>query len=166
MQQGEDAIMRNFAAQGGRGGGDAMKAIAEYGQNFASNEFDKYAQRQMGLAGAADANGMSKAGQLAGLATGYGQGAANLSQSYGQGMAGLATGQGQSLGDVYMTTGQGLAGLGMQASGINANLAGQQSGAVMAPVQYAGGAQQAQQNFNNTLLTAGGQVGAAYVGAQ
>jgi hypothetical protein len=147
LQQGQDAIQHAASAAGGRHGGDTLKALSEYNQNFASNEFNNYAQRQMGLAGAADQNSLGRAYQTAGLAQSYGQNAAGmsqqygqnaagLSQQYGQGMAGMATQQGQSLGQLYSGQGSQLAGLGMQGAAVNAGITqGAMSALAPAPTQ-------------------------------
>lgn len=40
MQQGQDAIQRSAAAAGGLQNGGTLRALTEYGQNFASNEYN------------------------------------------------------------------------------------------------------------------------------
>ena len=56
MQQGMDALQNSAAARGGLMGGDTGRALAEYGQNFASNEFqnafNRYQQNRQFRAGA------------------------------------------------------------------------------------------------------------------
>ena len=136
-QQGEDAINRNFAASGGRGGGDAMKAIAEYGQNFASNEFDRYAQRQMGLASGADQGDWRRRAGLADLYSGTG------AQE-----AGIMTGTGTSLANLFSGAGVAQANLGIGAAGQAANLSA-------LPVQYAGGGGRAQSEMLQQLTKLG-----------
>jgi hypothetical protein len=133
LQQGQDAIAHAASAAGGRHGGNTLKALVDYNQNFASNEFDKYANRQMGLAGAADQNELSALLNQAGrndqmAATGY-QGdlgltnaLAGAAQNYTQNLAGASNQQGQTLGQLYTGQGSQLAGLGMQGAGINAGL--------------------------------------------
>ena len=111
MQQGEDAIMRNFAARGGRGGGAAMKAILEHGQNFAANEYQNYVGRQLGMAQGADQTDFARNSSLAGIYMNTGQGA-----------AGIHTGTGSQVSGVYQNTGNNLAGVGMQGAGINAGV--------------------------------------------
>lgn len=121
LRQGQQAIENAASARGGRHGGDTLKALSEYNQNFASNEFNNYANRQIGLAGAADQNSTNRAGTLAGLAVGEGQQGAGLVSQYGQNMANMNMGQGQTLGQLYANQGQQLAGIGMQGAGLVAN---------------------------------------------
>lgn len=178
LSQGQDAINHAASAAGGRHGGDTLKALAEYNQNFASNEFNNYANRTMGMAQGADQNDFNKNAALAGLASQYGQSSAGISQQGGQSEAGLATLYGQQQGDAYgqwgqqqsgtmMGQGAGLADIYSQAGANKANVsigaAGQNTGisqslmnAYGAPVQYAGGAQAAQgQGAMNALMLAG-----------
>lgn len=133
LQQGENAIEHAASAAGGRHGGDTLKALAEYNQNFASNEFNNYAQRQMGMAGSADQFDYNRQAGLAGLASGYGQNAANMYGQYGSGMMNSYTGEAGGLSNLYSGQGQQAAGLGMQGAGINAGITQSMMGAMAAP---------------------------------
>lgn len=157
LQQGEDAIMRSAAARGGRMGGDTLKALQEHGQGLASQYFDKYAAREMGLAG-----------QMSDLAAQYGQNQASLGAQYGTALAGLEQGRGQdlsqaygqhrygsagaqeqlgsNLANLYNTLGQNQASTAMGAAGENIGLAGTMANAYSMPVQYAGQDQAAHAN--------------------
>lgn len=124
--QGQQAIQNMQAAQGGRLGGAAAKALVDYNQNFASNEYNNAANRRLQEYGAAQgadsqslaaqnslANLYAGAGsQAAGMAYGAGQGGANI---YGQGASQLAniySGMGQQLGQQAANAGQSLGQLG------------------------------------------------------
>jgi hypothetical protein len=129
QQQGEQAINRQAAAQGGRGGGATMKALADYNQGLASQEFGNYAARQQSAAGLESGYLQSQAGRAdqAGLAA-QGYRAAGLGQlgqygmQYGQGMSGMGVGQGQALSGMSTQQGQQLGamayGYGSQRSGM------------------------------------------------
>lgn len=153
LQQGEDAINRMAAAQGGRHGGETLKALAEYNQNFASNEFDQYAQRQMGLGSS-----------LANLYAGQGQQLANAYSGYGSNMANMYNAQGNNLANLYSQAGTNMANLGIGAAGQNSQLSQAMMGAIAGPVQYAGGPQQAQSNFLGGLasMAAGKALGSLF----
>lgn len=121
LQQGEQAINRAASAQGGRNSGRTLQALQAHGQDLASQEFGNYANRAMGMAGAADQSNlaamMNQAGrsdaamqqqrgaqmqlaqaglgaqsQLGQLAYGYGSQAGGMQQGLGQGLAGLYQG--------------------------------------------------------------------------
>lgn len=132
LQQGEDAIMRSAAARGGRMGGDTLKALLEHGQGLASQEFGNAYNR----AAMADQADMGRAQSLAGLFSGTGSQA-----------AGIHAGTGSQLGQMLYGSGQNLAGLGMQAADNRIGIANAKAGLAMAPVQFAGGAEQANANF-------------------
>lgn len=99
MQQGQDAIERSAAARGGLQSGGTLKAINEYGQNFASNEYGNAYNRfnndrttrfnrlsSIAGAGQTATNEVSQAGQNFGAQAGQNAiGAANA-----QGAAGIA----------------------------------------------------------------------------
>jgi hypothetical protein len=112
---GQQALDRQRAAAGGRLSGAALKAAAEYGQNFASNEFNNAAQRDAQLRGMQMQQGQNLGNlaygfgsQQAGMMNQYGQNMANLygnqagaAQQYGQNIAGLNTGIGGQLAGIY-----------------------------------------------------------------
>lgn len=155
LQQGLNAIEHSAAARGGRAGGDTLKALQEYGQNFASNEYNNYANRQIGLAGAADQNSLGRAYHLS-----------DLSSDYGKNMATNANLYGQNMGQLYTNQGSQLAGIGMQGAGINAGLT-QSAVGVYAPTQQGPSGMQQIAGIGGMALGAylGGPGGAA-VGQQ
>lgn len=143
QQQGEEAINRQAAAQGGRGGGATMKALADYNQGLASQEYGNFAQRQQAAAGlyegqanrttqgqlAAQSNAMGLAGmgygaqgQLAGMAGQYGQSQAGLSAAGGESLGGMATDAGQFGAGLETQYGQDLSGANERAAGLNAGM--------------------------------------------
>lgn len=65
LQQGQDAQNNQFAARGGAFSGNALKALADYNQNMASNEYGNWWNRVAGLAGVGQAatNQVTAAGQ-------------------------------------------------------------------------------------------------------
>lgn len=136
LKQGEEAINRQAAAQGGRGGGATMKALADYNQGLASQEYGNFAQRQQAAAGlqsgylqsqaarqdaaqlAAQGNAMGLAGmgygaqgQLAGMASQYGQSRAGLSAAGGNALGNMATEGAAARAGIQSQYGQDLAGL-------------------------------------------------------
>jgi hypothetical protein len=91
FQQGQQALENSAAARGGALSGNALRAIADYGQQAASQEYGaEYARRmaELGL-------GQEATGQMAGLSSAQGQLLANLFQGEGQGLAGLYGNQAQ-----------------------------------------------------------------------
>src|SRR3990167_9690943 len=72
LQQGEQALGRSAAARGGRLGGAQLKALADYGQGMASQEFGNFAARRQGeagLLGSSDAQRLAQSPSLAPLAS-------------------------------------------------------------------------------------------------
>jgi hypothetical protein len=124
LQQGQDTIQHAASAAGGRHGGDTLKALSEYNQNFASNEFGNYVNRQnnvmgqmMGLAGmgnqaASQMAGMQygAGGHLGDMYGGMGSQAGQMGMQYGQGMSGLYGMQGSQMADLLTGGAQAAAG--------------------------------------------------------
>lgn len=142
LQQGEQAIGRNRAAKGGRGGGAAMKELTQFNQGLASQEYQNAFGRQAGLAQGVDALAAQQAGmgQQAALAAQRNQmglaqqGLGALGQmgamQYGGGqqLAGLGMGGAGQLAGLQMGLGQGLAGLGVGLGQGRAGMFGQMGG--------------------------------------
>lgn len=130
QQQGEQAINRSAAAQGGRLGSSTLQRLAEFNSGLASQEFDNFAQRraqEAGLAQNVDARDLAIAAQQAGLAQGRGSSLANLDLGNAQNIANAQLGRGSAMANLYMNS----AGL----------LSGQGAAALpmyQAPTQYAG----------------------------
>lgn len=87
LQQGQQALQRQFAARGGRVSGAAMKAATEYGTNYATTGFNVEYQRRQ-----------DRLNRLAALA-GIGQTATQASGQAGMSMAGNVGNMIQSQGD-------------------------------------------------------------------
>lgn len=127
QQQGEQAIMRAGSAQGGRMGGDKLKALAEFNQNLASQEYGNFANRRQAEVGALSGSDAQRAGLLMNQA---GRRDAALSQQQQAQMALAQAGIGAQTGIAGMDErqGQGIAGMygaeGSQLSGINQGIAG------------------------------------------
>lgn len=129
QQQGEQAINRSAAARGGRMGGATMKALSEFNQGLASQEYGNFAQRQQAAAGlqsgllqnqagrmdqaALAAQGYRASGmsQLGGLGMQYGQGQAGMSAQGGQALGGMAYGYGSQGAGIQGDYGNTLAGM-------------------------------------------------------
>lgn len=94
MQQGQEALERSAAARGGLNSGGTLKAITEYGQNFASNEFQNAFNRF-------NSNQANRFNRLSALA-GVGQTATNqlgqAAQSYGTNVGNIAVGNANAQG--------------------------------------------------------------------
>ena len=67
LGQGEQAVTQNKAVNGLLGSGSALKALTNYGQGAASQEFGNY----LGYLGNQQQTGLSAANALAGVGTGY-----------------------------------------------------------------------------------------------
>jgi hypothetical protein len=97
MDQGQQQIDRKVAAMGGRVSGQAIKAAARFGTNYATTGYT-----------AADQRRNDRLNRLAALA-GIGQSATNASASAGSAMAnnisGLVTGQGNAAGGGILAQG-------------------------------------------------------------
>jgi hypothetical protein len=104
LKQGEDTVLSRASATGGLASGRTLKALTEYGQDYASNEYDKFLDRyyqslvpyqfltQMGQGAAAmqSAQSMQLGSSLAGS---Y--------RALGSGLSATAMAQGSSLANIY-----------------------------------------------------------------
>ncbi len=96
LQQGEEAINRSAAARGGRLGGATLKALSEYNQGLASQEFGNYANRAIGMAQGADSQNMQALLNQAGR-----QDQASLAaQANAMGLTGMGYGAQSSMADL------------------------------------------------------------------
>lgn len=112
LNEGLKGVERGAAARGGRHGGATMKALAKYGQNMASQEYDKSYQRFNNDYGNAynrfnsdQANRFNRFGNLAS----YGQNANNaltgISTNFANNMSNNAMAQGNAIGAAEMAKG-------------------------------------------------------------
>lgn len=146
QQQGEQALERSQAAQGGRVSGESLKALSEFNQGLASQEFQNFQNRRMSELGAAQQSDASlnalvtnQAGRQDSAASQAMQAQLGLGQ---QGInaqlqsAGLSAEAGRMLSSQGMQAGGALAGLlqsgGQQQAGLAGDfasqIAGQQAG--------------------------------------
>lgn len=108
LDQGMNALRNQQAAAGGRFGGAAGKALEDYAQQSASQEFGNYANRQnsaFGAAQGADAQSLQAQGALAGLYGNAGSQAANIATGTGQNAAGVYGQGANALAGLYGSTG-------------------------------------------------------------
>ncbi len=112
LAEGQKAIERSQAARGLLGSGQTLKAITEYGQNIASQEYGNYMNRLSGLAGVGQATTV-QTGQF---------GASAAAQTGG---AIEAAGRARASG--YLGTGQALGGVASDVAGLTGYYVGQQS---------------------------------------
>lgn len=96
LQQGEDAIGRSAAATGGLFSGAAGKALNDYAQNTASQEFDNYLNRLFGMSG----SGQTAATNLGSMRMGNGANLANLQSGIGENQANRVMNQYNALGSM------------------------------------------------------------------
>lgn len=165
LKQGEQAINRQAAAQGGRGGGATMKALADYNQGMASQEYAAADQRRRsdvqqlsGLLGqeAGFANASDQYRQAALFNQAGRSDAAGLSAKANQlGLAGMGYGAAGQLAGIYGESGKSLAdlfqGSARDLSSIQASLAGQQAQSALSTASQQSGLEQslASQNASN-----------------
>jgi len=147
QEQGEQAIGRMAAAQGGRLSGRTLKEMSRFNQGLASQEYQNFAARraqEAGVAGQYDAQrqqmlqnqaaremqaGMAVGGLQAGTAQqmaqariGLGQYGAGLQANQGQQLAGMSMTSAQQQAAANMAGAQGLMGARMQGSQALANM--------------------------------------------
>ena len=75
--EGMDAVNSGWAGSGMLQSGAALRGIQEYGQNFASNEFNNY----MALLSGQQGTGLQAAGAQAGVGVNYANAASNINQA-------------------------------------------------------------------------------------
>jgi hypothetical protein len=92
-QQGMLAANRSLAAQGLTGSGAQAKALTQYGQGYASNNFNNYLQQLAGLAGM----GQNAIGSLGSIGNQAGTNVNNISNSLAGTQAGGILGQAGSI---------------------------------------------------------------------
>jgi len=112
LSQGNDNILSNAAATGSLASGRTLKALTEYGQDYASNEYDKFINRYyqsltpyQSLAGL----GQTTATNLGQQGISTGNAVASNITSAGNNLANLYQGTASQLGQIYTNTGNNLA---------------------------------------------------------
>ena len=109
MQQGQQAIERSAAARGGALGGGTLKALANYGQDYASNEYQNAFSRW-------NTQNNEQFNRLAGIA-GVGQTANAADQAAGQ--ASLQTTSNAQMGAANASAAAGIAGANSLTNALN-----------------------------------------------
>lgn len=110
LGQGMDAINSGYAGAGTLQSGAAMKAINEYGQNFASNEFGNY----MGMLGNQQAAGVTSGGALAGVGIDFANNVSRENTMNAANQANALTSRQSPIANVLGTLGGGLFKYGMK----------------------------------------------------
>lgn len=93
LQQGANAINQNAAARGLAGSGGTLKALTDYGQAMANQQYGQYQNRLQGLA----TQGQQASGQAFQGSLQSGNELANLGLNYAQEEGGIYSGVGQGL---------------------------------------------------------------------
>ena len=121
LNQGVDAIENSAAARGTLNSGNTLRGLMEYGQNFASNEFNNYSNRLAALAGVGQSTATNIAGQSANTAAGIGSAVQNAGAARASGYAGMANAVGNTTNQLSMLYGMQNGGVlyGMQNGGVN-----------------------------------------------
>jgi hypothetical protein len=91
LAEGEKAINAAAAARGMAGSGATMKALTRYGQDFATNEYDKVYGRQY-----------NRLSSLAGIGNNATSNMVNVAGNYGAGVAGNQMGLGNAIGSAHI----------------------------------------------------------------
>jgi hypothetical protein len=95
LQQGTNALNNMYAARGQLQSGAAMKAIQDYGQNTA---LQNYFMPYMSLLGGQQAVGAQAGSAVAGVGSSFGNTAANINSNFGNAATGINAGMGGAIG--------------------------------------------------------------------
>lgn len=118
LAEGTKALERSAAARGGLYSGATGKALTNYAQGAASQEFQNSYGRLLPLANM----GLQTAGQLSNLAVGQGRDLAALSAGQGRDIANLTTGQADRVSAIRQGQGSYLGNLAMQDGLLDLNI--------------------------------------------
>lgn len=94
MKQGLDAVNSGYAGAGTIKSGAAMKAVSDYGQGMASQEFGNY----LGALGSQQGVGLTAAGSQAGVATNFANSLGNIYMQNGANQANASLAKANALG--------------------------------------------------------------------
>lgn len=127
LEQGNKNILSNASATGGLASGRTLKALQEYGQDYATNEYQTFLKNYFDLAGM----GERVSGGLANMAMRHGENVGNAQSAWGQsawnefaGKAELQNSLGVNLANIYQGGGKDIANI-MGQTGTNlANIYG------------------------------------------
>lgn len=147
LEQGNKQLTANAAATGNLASGRTLKALTEYGQDYASNEYDKFINRFY--------QSLTPYQSLAGLGQTTATNMGNQAVATGNSVAAAERGAGNALASIYSQTGSNLSSL------------YQNSGNVMASNYMNQGNALAQGYLNQGQISAAGQINAsnAWTGA-
>lgn len=95
LKEGTRAVEGSAAAGGGLYSGATMKALAEYGQDYATNAYDNWLNRVGGVM----STGQASAGQQAALGQNFANNQSNILQSAGNARSAGAIGTGNAIND-------------------------------------------------------------------
>jgi hypothetical protein len=123
FDEGQNAVQASAAAAGGLNSGKTLKALTQYGQNFASNEYGNHMNRLAGLANI----GQTATTQIGQWGQGYAQNAGNNLMHSGAARASMYGQQGQNYAGMAGAIGGGIA----QGYGYNSMMNGGGSGFYM-----------------------------------
>lgn len=101
MDEGQKALERSAAARGALSGGATLKGLTQYGQNFASNEYNNAYNRF----NADRDRRFGRLSSLAGLGSSANAQGVQANQVYGQGASDIATGLGNAQAAAYINQG-------------------------------------------------------------
>ncbi len=126
LDQGKKTLLSSAAATQSLASGRTLKALEEYGQDYASNEYDKFLNRY--YQSLVPLQEMAKMGQNAAAMTSTqsmqtGASIANLQQGLGQGLSDIFMSEGRGLSDIYQNQGLAAASGYANIGNIRANLA-------------------------------------------
>lgn len=117
LDQGNKAINNAASARGMSNSGATMKALTDYGQNFATNEYQNAFNRQNVLANYGNQASTNMANLIGGNAAQFGQNAIGLGNSQAASYIGQANRDSQMLGSVIGAGASFLSGGGLGSSG-------------------------------------------------
>lgn len=124
VSEGLAALDRSATARGGLYSGAAMKAVNDYAQGQAAQEYGNYYNRTAGIAN----TGFNAAANLADLARQYGMSEAELRSRLGLERAGLAERSNQNLANLGVTEAELRSRLGLERAGVAERLGSQSAG--------------------------------------
>jgi hypothetical protein len=118
LNQGLQGVQRGLSASGMQGSGAEQKALNDYAQGVANQEYNQFQNRLMGLAGMGQTSAENAAGRtysagtnMANLGYGYGSQYSQLSQSIAQAQAEAEIAKAQAEAEAKAAKGSGFGGL-------------------------------------------------------
>lgn len=90
LEEGQNAVQAGVGARHGLNSGATLKALTEYGQNYATSEYDKHVNRLAGLADMGQSSSAMTASAANNFATGGSNALANLGNAQAAGAIGTS----------------------------------------------------------------------------